>query len=218
MKKFLSILGLTLILASCGGQTLVYTVAVHDTEPAKTQELMQAIQRVMNRRLAAVEVTESQVTAVPTGPMSGTLTLVLPDSESVEKVQSILDETFTFDLRIEKPNADPLSTEPSEWIPTALTGSSLQWVQAIGNTATNEISIDLAFTPAGQAILASVFSNNAGQHVGIFVRDLLVSKLQIASNAPADHVIIGGIPSAKVAEIFADDVNTGLHLTFTPAS
>jgi hypothetical protein len=44
----------------------------------------------------------------------------------------------------------------------------------------------------------------------------MVSKLKVGTEKIADHIIISGIPSYTVAQIFADDVNVGLHTTFEP--
>lgn len=175
--------------------------------------LIQATERVMNRRLAGAGIQNAHASTIPTGTNAALLTLTLPNDEAVKKSNSILNEAFTFDLRIEetKKNADGTSN----WVPTSLTGSSLVWVQAVGDNQTGEIAIELQFTEAGRTMLEAVFSKNAGKHLGIFVRDLLVSKLSVTNGAVADRVIIGGIPSAKVAEIFSDDVNVGLLVSFT---
>ncbi|MSR68028.1 hypothetical protein EXS65_04395 [Candidatus Peribacteria bacterium] len=209
--------GVLMTLVACGGgqQTIIQTMTIRSPEASKTMALIQATERVMNRRLAGAGIQNAHASTIPTGTNTATLTLTLPDATAVAKANSILSEQFTFDLRIEEPKKNEDGT--SDWEPTALTGSNLLWVQAVGNNATGEIAIELQFSEAGRTILESVFSKNAGKHIGIFVRDLLVSKVSVTNGAVADTVIIGGIPSAKVAEIFSDDVNVGLLVSFTPA-
>ena len=177
--------------------------------------LIEATERVMLRRLAAAEVQGAQVSTLPTSSGSATLTMKLPNAAASDTAARILSEQFTFDIRLELPGANPDKLDSSEWQPTALTGSSLQWLQVIASSSTGEVGVELELTPSGRKALGNIFKGNTGKHVGIFVRDLLVSKLKIDSEKVSDHIIISGIPSEKVAEIFADDVNVGLRVSFS---
>ncbi len=214
-RRVLVAAGLVLALMSCGAkqQSVTADMAIRSPDAGKTMLLIQSAERVMERRLAAAQVKGGHATAITSGPSTAKLTVRVPDAAAEVKAKDILAEPFFFDLRIEKPNTDAL--QPSEWIPTALTGSSLEWIQAVGNSTTGEVTIELQFTPEGRTLLESVFKGNVSKHIGIFVRDLLVSKLTIQTDAVTDRVIISGIPSSKVAEIFADDVNVGLRVTYT---
>jgi preprotein translocase subunit SecD len=140
-------------------------------------------------------------------------------NEAKAVIEHILSEKFTFDLRIEKqaPTADTADTK-ANWEPTPITGEYLVWAQAIGNRQSGEVSVDLEFNDAGGQLIGDVFTKNKGKYIGIFVRDLLVSKLRISDPKTTNHLLIGGIPSAKIAEIFADDVNAGLFVTYTPTA
>ncbi len=215
----LLIIGIFLSLSACGrGQTVVEHMTIRTTDATRVLSLITSTEHVLTRRLAAVNVKNASVAAVPTGAKSATLTLKLADIPSAEKAKAILAEPFRFDLRIEEPTMKKVPDDTAlTWIPTALTGSNLEWVQVIGNSRTGEVAIELQFTKQGKKILSSVFRGNVGKHLGIFVRDLLVSKLIIEKAPITDRVLISGIPSAKVAEIFADDVNVGLSVLFTPA-
>ncbi len=206
-----------LVLSACGAKTtLSYTVHVRAPDSAKATELFRASEAVMTRRLAGATIQGGKVTVIPTGSDSATMTLELPDADAALKAQDILLEPFTFDMRIMKSAPDIKTGAPGEWIPTALTGSSIEWIDVIGDIKTGEISLELELTQSGRTILASVFTDNAGKNLGIFVRGLLVSQIAIGTSPVTDRIVISGIPSAKVAEIFADDVNVGLRTTFTP--
>ena len=90
------------------------------------------------------------------------------------------------------------------------------WIFPITNPDTKEIGAELQFNERGQKLLQDAFTGNIGKSVGIFVRDLLVSKMTISAEVLSSHILISGIPSERVAQIFADDVNVGLHAIFTP--
>jgi preprotein translocase subunit SecD len=194
------IIGFSLVFATltacAGNSTLTYSVKANTTDNNQRAELFVASERVMERRLAAADVKNAQVTVLPTGT-----------------------EKFTFDIRIEGPKLAPTEDNPdgTNWIATGLNGSMLTWVSPVTNPSNNEIGVELQFLPEGRDLLSTTFKGNKGKSIGIFVRDLLVSKMSINAEEAGDHIIIGGIPSSKVAQIFSEDVNVGLHVTFTPA-
>jgi preprotein translocase subunit SecD len=191
-------------------------MSINAPDSSKAMTLIQASEHMVTRRLAAASVQDPRVAAIPEGTGSAVLTLKLSNADAVQAAERILAEPFSFDIRLEKEKKAPAdNTEQSEWIPTNLTGTDIEWVEAVRDSEGN-VAVELRFTTAGRAALSSIFSANKGKNAGIFVRDLLVSKLKIPSEAMGDHVIISGIPSAKVAEIFADDVNVGLRVSFSP--
>ena len=48
------------------------------------------------------------------------------------------------------------------------------------------------------------------------MRDQLVSTLLVDTDEVKDKIVIQSIPNPELAEIFSDDVNVGIHVTFTP--
>lgn len=213
-------IGFLVLLSACSGkQTITYTLKISAPTDARAMELLQATERVMNRKMAAAKIANGHATALPTGPKTGTMTITVPGNAAADKVKSIIAQPFSFDLRIKKPDVDlsAKNTESDIWLPTALTGSNLESIQAIGNSRTGAVSIELNFTPSGRTMLESVFRENKGRNIGIFVRGLLVSLLSVQGERMNGRVVIEGIPSAPVAEVFADDVNVSLGVLFVPA-
>lgn len=211
-------LGCFLAVAACNSQsvTLTYTIQSSTTDTAKNQILLPSAERVITRKLASANITDARVTAIPSGSGSATLTVRLHNAEEAEAADALVQEKLTFDLRIEETAAT--SAADAVWKDTGVTGTHLIWIQPLTNPTNNEIGVELQFTDEGQEKLAKAFMENPSKDIGIFVRDLLVSKMTISTETlSSNHIIIGGIPSAKVAEIFAEDVNVGVHLTFTPA-
>lgn len=205
-----------LALAACSPkQAMTYNAMIDAEDSGKVMALIQASERVLTRRLAAAQVQKSVVTVVPTGGKNALVTLKLPNDEARETAERILSDLFTFEIKIDGGvNAD---TGETDWQPTGIDGTMLTWIQPIRDAKSGALAVELQFTPEGRKALAKAFKNNRGNDIGIFVRDLLVSKLRIESSAPAESILISGIPSEKVAEIFADDVNVGLHVAFSPA-
>ncbi len=212
------LIGLTALFAALtacsGGVTLTYTVSSNIPDTAKSLEVFQAAERVMARRLPAAEVKDSQVKVVPTGS-SATMTIKVSNAAAAATAERILGEPFSFDIRLEGPKLPDMGPDETNWLTTGVDGSTLLWVIPIANPDTKEIGVELQFSKTGLKLLEEAFKGNKGKHVGIFVRDLLVSKMTISTDTVTDHILISGIPSERVAQIFADDVNVGLHAIFT---
>ena len=64
--------------------------------------------------------------------------------------------------------------------------------------------------------MKDLFAESEGKNIGIFIRNQLVSKLLVDTDELIDDIIITDIPTVQLANVFADDVNVGLHVTFTP--
>ncbi len=214
------IIGLSVLLvglAACGGTTtLTYSVHTKMSDPGKAAEIFQASERVMSRRLPSADVKDSFVKVVPSGKDAAVMTIKVPDAAGAETAHRILAETFTFDIRLEGPKLPGDTADETNWLATGIDGSMLQWITPVSNPDTNEIGVELLFDEKGHKLLETAFKGNKGKHVGIFVRDLLVSNMTISAETVSDHILISGIPSERVAQIFADDVNVGLHAIFTP--
>ena len=96
-----------------------------------------------------------------------------------------------------------------------MTEEHLEWVEA-AEELDNKGRITLSFSPEGRELMRTVFRQNVGRNIGLFVREKLVAKLQVDTAELKDDIIITGIPSPELARVFADDVNVGLHVIFTP--
>ncbi len=212
------LLGCALISACAPSTTqLQYEISVDRDAPAEVVNLIEASERVMKRRVAALGVQNPNVIAIPTGNSGGTLTIDVPDEQLVTRIRDILAEQFTFDMRLELKETTPDDQNAEEnWEKIGVENQHLIGVQVVSDAKTGEVAVELLFSDEGRALLTNAFAKNKGRTVGIFVRGVLVSKLKIESGAVSDHVVISGIPSAFVAQIFADDVNMGLHVAFTP--
>ncbi len=217
LKKLFIIGAYAAALAGCGSSmTLTADVAVDSTDSTRVISLIQASERVLTRRLAGADVQNAVVSVAPTSGSEAVVTMKLPDEEAVETAMRILGEPFTFEIKLAlgtKVNAE--GVEETQWESTGVEGGNLLWIQPVRDTKTGMLGVDLQFDEAGMSRLKETFAQNAGKDLGIFVRDLLVSKLTVGTDAIGESIVISGIPSEKIAEIFADDVNVGLHVHFS---
>jgi len=99
---------------------------------------------------------------------------------------------------------------------TGITEKHLLWVTGGKDTDPAKGRVLLEFSEEGRMLMGDVFRKNKGKYIGLFVRKHLVSKLLVESEEVKDTILITDIPSFTLAEIFADDLNVGLHAVFTP--
>lgn len=210
-------IGLCLVLAACGtGLKARYSIHVNEQEPAKVLDLINASERVAKRKVAASG-DKGTAAAVPKGGNAGELTVSLKDTSLAEKVDHFLTDPFVIDIRSLKPGAEKKQEKDrslEDWIRTAIDTKHFQGAQLVGSKQTGEIGVELLFTPEGSTLLAKLFAKSKGKIIGIFVKDFLVSELTVNSDKPGEHFVISGIPSPTVAQVFVDDVNVGLKVTF----
>lgn len=208
---------LLMLLAACGAQkTAEFSLNIKNADEAKTMMLIQASEQVMQRRLAAAGVSDAVVTAIPDGENVGKLTVQSKDDKGIKEALLIAKEPFTFELRIEKQPGTTPSAPDINWNPTAVNNDAVVWLRPVGNKDTGSIGVELELSEQGRKDLADVFRKNKGKNLGIFVRGLLVSTMKIQSETLEERVVIDGVPSQRIAEVFSDDVNVGLHVTMTP--
>ncbi len=216
----LSLFGLSLaILASCGGPaTVSYRLTFDSTDPQTVEALTQATIRVMQRRLDRMgsALTEQTVTQDAEG---ANLTFTVEHAGAGEDLTAEM--TTPFDLQIMESTTDvdtaDLTVEGfGAFNKTDVSGKDIRNIEASTDPKTKGGIVQINFTPEGLAKMKTLFEDNVGNDLGLFVRGKLVSALTVQSADLPNPLVIDGIPDAELASIFADDVNVGTHVTVTP--
>jgi hypothetical protein len=214
-----SILCSSLLLVSCGSATQRFTLHFDLTDAKLQQELTEATSRMVKRRLEAQKksLVKSEVSTVDG---STVITVTASDAQGMATLKDSLLQPFTLEVmrQVEKGQGDIISEKFGEFKETGLTGKDVTWVSpGIRKFAGQERGfVDVIFSEEGTKKLQEVFRQNMGGVIGVFVRGLLVSKKIVEESDPKQSgMTIDNIPSAGLAEAFADDVNIGLHVTFT---
>ncbi|TSC97512.1 MAG: hypothetical protein Greene101449_1186 [Candidatus Peregrinibacteria bacterium Greene1014_49] len=218
MRRSLSIAVATMtLLTGCGGSVSTYHLQLDTEDPSRLTLLSLAVMRVVERRLQSVgeEIRGLDISQKEAGPE-------LSFSVETQAASDLLQEDLTapFALRIMRTAKEKeIPTIEAEghggFVETGVQEEHLEWVEA-SEERDNKGRITLAFTKDGRELMRKVFRENVGKNIGLFVRGRLVAKLQVDTAELKDDVIITGIPSAELARVFADDVNVGLYVTFTP--
>jgi ribosomal protein L25 (general stress protein Ctc) len=220
MKRLLSIFALTLVLSACGSRTLRLNVQYDSTDAARRAELAAAVGRVMEGRMLAKKKKVISQELSPAGD-AAVLTVTVNDAEAETLLREGIMMPFTMEImkQVAAGQGDIVSEKFGEFKETGITTKDFDWVSAGAATTDAGIakgSVTIHFTKAGETKLKNVFAKNRGSVIGVFVRGQLMSKKLVDTSDKQTSIAIDGIPSAALAGAFADDVNVGLHVQFTP--
>ena len=204
------------LLAGCGGEEVTYVLDINVTDPGKRAELIDAAERVVERRLETLGQRKPDVAF----DVAGDTVLLMVNTES-PAIQNTLTAELTapFSMRIMnevKEGGDITVEGHGSFKEAGVTEEHLNWVTASKDVNPEKGRVVLEFTEEGRTAMADIFRQNKGKYIGLFVRQRLVSKLLVESDEVKDSIVITDIPSSTLAFIFADDLNVGLHVTFLP--
>ncbi len=209
----------SLSLAACGSSTttVAYTLAFNLPDPASQQDLGLAAMRVIERRLDHMgEALIDKEVRNTNGEMA--LLITVSDPAVATLLTDELQTPLNFQIMEEVPveEADIVITGQGGFKATGVDSASLYAAIAQEDDDGKGV-ITLQFSPEGREKLSAVFRKNKGKNIGLFIRGKLTSKLLVETNTLKDDIVIRDLPSPEIARIFADDLNVGLHITFTPA-
>lgn len=228
MRRLLSAALLTLALAGCSAQTIRLKLTFDTADVQKQSELLQAVTRVIGRRLSRWEgvIPEKLIAQQQSG--STLLTFDVGDAEARTTLVEELLKPFSLtimtlnaeekDLPTEAQGAKAgdLYVEEQGWFNfTGITQEHIAWAQSGTDSQGKKGAVRLDFTDEGRTLLADVAGKNPKGIVGLFVRGKLMSKMQMEGKELQREIVIQNIPNALLADIFADDVNVGTHVTFS---
>lgn len=215
MKRFLVIAALLPILASCGNSAVTYDITTTVEDEGRINALLVASMRVIERRMASLGEEPLDVSLHRTNGLS--ITVEAENDTALDVLSQTLTAPFDFIIMQEASDEEPeISVEGhGGFVSTGITGEQILWLQASEEPG-GKGRVTINFTEEGRTMMSQVFQENFGKSIGIFVRKQLISKLSVETDELKEDIIITDIPSVSLAEVFADDVNVGLYVTFTP--
>lgn len=222
MKRSVLIAAFGLLFAGCGTPaTLVYNVTFDTTDKNIMSDLATAGQHVMERRLAALggslidyKVNYDEKTNVTI------ITAEVDTQEHADALNAQMTEPFTLDVRVTADKEEPgdiVIKGQGIFHATDVTKDDFGWMtgNATEGDALQHGQVTIGFTEKGSEKMRTLFRKYDGKAMGIFVRGMLVAKIKLQNEKIDRTITIKSIPSREIAEVFADDMNVGLHMTFT---
>lgn len=223
MKRAFVFSALALVLVGCGSPTtLSYNITFDTQDKSRMNDLTQSSQRVMERRLARlggellgfhVDYTESENRTV--------IDVEVEPKEAADQLNAEMTEPFVLEVRVgeeTEQEGDILVEGMGPFRATGVTGSDIDWVLSGDDEAAENAlpkgAITIGFTDEGVKKMQELFQKDSGKPMGIFVRGRLAAKINLSNERITRTITIRGVPSREIADVFADDINVGLHMTF----
>lgn len=219
IKRLIPFLVLVFLLTSCA-KTVKFTVTFDTEDAARRTELEAAIGRIVEGRL--VSKGKNIVNkAITTSGDANVLTVRVSDVEAAKLLNDGLTSPFTMAImkQVAEGQGDIISEKFGEFKETGIATKHFDWVAPVlsaTDAGSSKGAVVIKLTQKGQELLKDIFAKNRGDVIAIFVRGQLMSKKLVNGKDKQDSIQIDGIPSAELAQAFADDVNVGLHATFAP--
>lgn len=212
---FLS-LALLPLLTACGNASIKYDVQLDTEDKEQSSALLSASLRVIERRMADLGEEVIDLDIQPSGE-GNRIYVEAAEKPALDVLTDLI--TVPFDLQIMKEapveEADQVVEGHGGFKKTGISHTHIQWLKASEEPG-GKGRVTITFSEEGREKMAQLFKENKGKSIGIFVRNQLVSKLLVDTNELKDDIVITDIPSIQLANVFADDVNVGIHVTFTP--
>ncbi|MCF7844386.1 MAG: hypothetical protein K9M03_00975 [Kiritimatiellales bacterium] len=216
MKKILLSSAALLLLAGCARSSLKMDISFDTEDPSKLSMLSAASENVVERMVFALEEEIPTISMEDKGD-DKIMTVTVKNKETADMLAINLTTPLMFRVMIEAgedEEADLENENFGRFKEVGITEKSVEWVEAEAlQDGTSTIQIN--FTEEGSAIWTQVLEENKEKKVGIFARGGLVAAHTIQEGGFKSKIIISGIPSSELAQVFADDVNVGAYVTFT---
>lgn len=219
MKRISLSLATILLLTACSSERTARYRLTFDVDGVDQQQLLTtASMDVIDRRLAHLGVQGSDKQTL-TQNQDTIIAVRLPNQEAADALTAELVEPFDLAIMSETAPGEAVDVtieERGNFTKTNITHDDFIWVDARKDPKSGKGEVRLQLTEEGRTKIRALFQRMEGKSIGIFVRERLVSLLTVQTGDVPNDLIIQDVPSADIATIFADDMNVGLHVTFTP--
>lgn len=207
----------TLLLAGCVQADTGFTLTFTDAGQERKQELIDTATRVITRRLEPLgqQMRGKKVRQTADGAV---LRFSLPNPAHRVTIENQLTAPLEFRVMVEAPReqADIWNDQAGGYRSTGITEKDVAWAYATTSEDGKTGKVLLTFTDEGQTLFGLALQENQGKKLGIFVRGTLVTYKRIGPQDQKTGIPIDNIPGFALASVFADDVNVGAHVAFTP--
>lgn len=224
MRKLLPLVLCTLLITGCvktDDATVSYKLTTDLTDASRIETLPTVVQRLLENRLIALDSFAREVKVTPEGDdYMVTVTLSGSNMTVLDTLTERITEPLTIRFMKEVPleEADIIIADTEGYKETMLTEDHIVWLTHRTHPVLKNGEVIIEFSEKGKELRKQIFEENKGNNIGVFVKGRPIYKLLVDENdeEDTDTVVLRNIPNPEMAQIFADDMNVGLHVTFSP--
>lgn len=221
MKQLLFSAAFALLITACSGTPtiLTYDVTFTTDNADRMTDLSLATRHVIERRLSRLDgnlidydIDYNKETK------ETTIEVEVDNAKAAQILNEEMTAPFDFEVRylVKEAQEGDIDVEGvGSFRATGIQKESVDWV--IGQTTEPPLNrgvVMIGFTDESVENMKELFVEQAGNTIGLFVRNRLTAAVQITDEFEK-VLVIEGLPSGEIAKIFADDMNVGIHMTFT---
>jgi len=219
MKRLSLLAGFLLLLTACQSSAITYELSFQKSDAILQSELAIASMNVVEAKLANWgEVAVSLDIAKQNGITR--LSVELSDAKIVDVLTEDLITPFDFSIMERAGPGDTVDVQVEHmgnFTKTGVKGDHILWMEAEEEPGIpRKGRILMNFTPEGHEMMKGIFKKNVGDHIGIFVKDRVIALLLVEKEEVEEQIVISEVSTLELANTFANDVNVGLFVTFTP--
>lgn len=207
--------------AACGGKTASYDLTINVSNEDEIQRVLAMTTRMIERRVESIEQREGVIDTleditIDRNGDNARLKLQFSTPIIAPILTEDLIEPFTLEFMEESSieDADFVVAETQGYKRIPLSAEHISWLLTEEETGTQGV-VTIQFTPEGSVIKKELFEPRMDKNIGIFIRGLPIYRLKVEPNDVENPGLLIKVPNAELGSVFADDVNTGLHVSFT---
>ncbi len=207
-----------------GGTHLVYKADLAQVDKTQTEEAMNSLRDVIERRINVFGVSEPVVTVIRGGLADNgeeRLGIDLPGVTDVKKAIEMIGQTPTLEFKTENPDKNAPQTATvdasgkvvlnmdSLYIPTELTGRYLDRAIVEFDPTTGEPVVSLQFDKEGSDLFQKITKENVGKTVAIFLDGNIISSPVVNEAISGGKAQISGNFKPQEAKDLVQRLNSG---------
>jgi hypothetical protein len=221
MKKLLLPTLFALILSGCGSSTSIsmdvqFTTSGNDDRA----ELVLATKHIAERRLERLETEISDFDVTYGEDSSAVIVISGSNSDAMQDLLAQMTDPFAVEIRLQAEVHEEGDIEVEglgSFRDIDIHKEDMRWVlsRAMEANPLNHGEIMIQFSETGTEKMDALFKEHSGENIGLFIRNQLAANFAISQDSFGGAITIPNVPSAELAQIFADDMNVGINMTFT---
>lgn len=221
MKKLLLPTLFALVISGCGNSASIsMDVEFTTTSNDDRAELVLATKNVVERRLGRLESELLDFDVTYGEDATAVIGIAGTNPDAIDQLLAEMINPFVVEIRIQADQHEEGDIETEglgNFRSLGITKEDMTWVKgrAMEGSPLNHGEIMLQFTEEGTAKMNTLFSEHVGENIGLFIRNQLAANFAISQDSFGGAITIPNVPSAEIAQIFADDMNVGINMTFT---
>ena len=207
-----------------GGTHLVYKADLAQVDKTQTEEAMNSLRDVIERRINVFGVSEPVVTVIRGGLADNgeeRLGIDLPGVTDVKKAIEMIGQTPTLEFKTENPDKNAVQTATvdasgkvvlnmdANYIPTELTGRYLDRAIVEFDPTTGEPVVSLQFDKEGSDLFQKITKENIGKTIAIFLDGNIISSPVVNEAISGGKAQISGNFKPQEAKDLVQRLNSG---------